>query len=154
MTEFTVRPIGHVRSGRDEATDDGWDAVRTTIDLDPDVITTEATLGLETFSHIEVIFLFDQVDESGVCRGARHPRGREDWPLTGILAQRARGRPNRIGLTICRLVAVDGLTIEVAGLDAIDGTPVLDIKPWMQGFAPRGEIREPAWARDLMADYW
>jgi tRNA (Thr-GGU) A37 N-methylase len=74
--------------------------------------------------------------------------------MTGILAQRAKDRPNRLGTTVCRVIAVDGLTIEVSGLDAIDGTPVVDIKPYLQGFAPRGELREPAWARELMAGYW
>ena len=57
-------------------------------------------------------------------------------------------------MTICRLLAVEGTTLTVAGLDAIDGTPVLDIKPCMSGFLPREEVREPVWARELMAGYW
>jgi tRNA (Thr-GGU) A37 N-methylase len=63
-------------------------------------------------------------------------------------------RPNRIGLGICRVIAVDGLAIEVEGLDAVDGSPVLDIKPYWSANAPRGTVREPAWARELMANYW
>jgi tRNA (Thr-GGU) A37 N-methylase len=55
---------------------------------------------------------------------------------------------------VCRLLGVDGMTIRVRGLDAIDGTPVLDVKPYMSGFAPRGHVMEPAWAEELMADYW
>ena len=86
--------------------------------------------------------------------GARHPRNRRDWPLVGIFAQRGKNRPNRLGLTTCRIVAVDGLSVEVEGLDAIDGTPVLDIKPVMAEFLPRGAIRQPAWSRKLMAGYW
>ncbi len=58
------------------------------------------------------------------------------------------------GRTVCPLIGAAGLTIDVAGLDAIDGTPVLDVKPYLTGFAPRGEVREPAWAAELMADYW
>ncbi len=154
MTDFTVRPIGYVRSSRKVVEDDGWDAIPTRIELDPAELSPDATLGLETFSHVEVVFLFDRVTEDMICRASRHPRGREDWPVTGILAHRAKDRPNRIGLTVCRLVAVDGLTIEVAGLDAIDGTPVLDIKPYMSVFGPRGEVREPEWADELMAEYW
>ena len=154
MGEITMRPIGHVRSGRSVAEDDDWDAVEASIVLDPDVVEQDATLGLDTFSHIEVVYLFHLVDEANACRGARHPRGREDWPLTGILAQRAKDRPNRIGVTTCRLESVDGLTLKVNGLDAIDGTPVLDVKPAMSGFAPRGELREPSWARELMDGYW
>ena len=57
-------------------------------------------------------------------------------------------------MTTCRLDAVDGLTLRVTGLDAIDGTPVLDIKPAMSGFAPRGDMREPEWAKELMEGYW
>jgi tRNA (adenine37-N6)-methyltransferase len=85
---------------------------------------------------------------------ARRPRGRADWPEVGIFAQRGKNRPNRIGVTVCRLLSVRDLTIEVEGLDAIDGTPVLDIKPYVSGFAPKGAVREPAWARELMETYW
>lgn len=154
MTELTVQPIGHVRSSRSDAQDDEWDVVTASIELDASALEPSATLGLETFSHIEVVYLFHLVDEAAACRGARHPRSRSDWPLTGILAQRAKDRPNRIGVTSCRLDRVDGLVLDVTGLDAIDGTPVLDIKPVMSGFAPRGEVREPTWARELMDHYW
>ena len=78
----------------------------------------------------------------------------KDWPLVGIFAQRAKNRPNRLGVTVCKLAAVDDLNVRVSGLDAIDGTPVLDIKPWMTGFAPRGDVREPEWAEELMSGYW
>jgi tRNA (adenine37-N6)-methyltransferase len=154
LNEITVRPIGHVHSQRSSAEDDAWDSVATSIELDADVVEPTATLGLETFSHIEVVYVFHLVDEATACLGARHPRGRHDWPLTGILAQRAKDRPNRIGVTTCRLDAVDGLTVRVTGLDAIDGTPVLDIKPAMSGFGPRGDMREPKWAKELMEGYW
>jgi tRNA-Thr(GGU) m(6)t(6)A37 methyltransferase TsaA len=154
MEPISLRPIGVVRATRSEAVDDRWDQVRSRIELDPAVVDPQATLGLESFSHVEVVFVFDRVDESAVCRGARHPRGNPDWPLVGILAQRAKDRPNRLGLTTCRIVAVDGLVIEVAGLDAIDGTPVLDLKPHMTGFEARGDVIEPAWATELMSGYW
>lgn len=77
-----------------------------------------------------------------------------DWPKVGIFAQRGKNRPNRIGVCVCRLVHIEGLALTVQGLDAIDGTPVLDIKPVLSGFLPRGEVREPAWAREIMKDYW
>ena len=151
---LTVQPIGRVVGGRAEVEDDDWGAVTARIELDLDVVDAEATAGLDAFSHVEVVFMFDQVDPDGVCRGARHPRGRTDWPLVGILGQRAKDRPNRIGLTTCEVRAVGPGWIDVAGLDAVDGTPVLDVKPHMAGFAPRGEVREPAWAQELMAGYW
>ena len=114
----------------------------------------EALAGLSDFSHLEVIFHFDQVAESEINAGARHPRGRTDWPLVGIFTQRGRNRPNRIGVSICRLLSVEGTRLKVRGLDAVDGTPVLDIKPVMTGFLPRGEIHEPEWVSELMKDYW
>lgn len=149
-----LRAIGHVRGGRSEPIDDDWDAVECTIALDRAQFQSDATASLGEFSHIEVVFHFDRVRDDEINRGARHPRGRADWPLVGIFAQRGRGRPNRIGVTVCRLLSVDGLTLKVKGLDAIDGTPVLDIKPVMSGFLPRGEVREPAWAKELMDGYW
>jgi len=154
MASFTVEPIGYVRSSRDAAIDDNWDAVTAAIELDATQLQPDATEGLETFSHIEVVFLFDRVEADQVSRGSRHPRGNTSWPRVGILAQRAKDRPNRIGLTTCRVLQVNGLRIEVSGLDAIDGTPVLDIKPAMAGFATRGDRREPAWVTELMAEYW
>ena len=63
-------------------------------------------------------------------------------------------RINRIGVNICRVRAVHGLSIEVEGLDAVDGTRVLDVKPVWSGYRPRGEFREPDRARDLMMNYW
>ena len=147
-------PIGVVRSDRGVAIDDDWDGIAARIELDPDLIAAAATAGLDSFSHIDVVFVFDRVDPDSVCRGARHPRGNTEWPLVGILAQRARDRPNRIGVTTCRVVGVDGHTIHVSGLDAIDGSPVLDIKPHLTGFDPRGEVVEPQWAIDLMSGYW
>ena len=150
---FTLRPIGFVRGGRAEPIDDGWDAVTATIALTPE-FGPEALAGLDGFSHVEVVFLFHRVAERAVVAGARRPRGRADWPKVGIFAQRGKDRPNRLGVTICRLLAVEGTTLTVAGLDAIDGAPVLDVKPCMRGFLPRGDIREPDWARELMAGYW
>ena len=149
-----MRPIGHVRGGRPDVEDDAWQTVVSRIELDTGMVDLDATAGLESFSHIEVVFLFDRVDPASVCTGARHPRGREDWPKVGILAQRAKDRPNRLGVTVCELWAVRADMVEVVGLDAVDGTPVLDLKPYLSGFAPRGEVREPAWSVELMEGYW
>jgi tRNA-Thr(GGU) m(6)t(6)A37 methyltransferase TsaA len=149
-----ANPIGMVRGGRARAIDDDWGSSRARIELDAAQFGPEALAGLADFSHIEVIFIFDQVAEDAIERGARRPRGRADWPLVGIFAQRGKARPNRIGLCTCRVVDVHGLMVEVEGLDAIDGTPVLDLKPVMTGFLPRGPIREPDWAKAIMERYW
>jgi tRNA (adenine37-N6)-methyltransferase len=151
---IAVTPIARVQGGRKEPFDDQWDSVQSAIVLDSHQFKADALAGLDAFSHIEVVFHFDRVPDDEIRNGARRPRGREDWPAVGIFAQRGKGRPNRIGVCICRLERVDVLTLHVRGLDAIDGTPVLDIKPVMKGFLPRGAIREPAWAVEIMKDYW
>ena len=159
---IAIEPIGIVRTGRaDWYRADrtgrgggrllGWARVgdRARRDFDP-----EALLGIEEFSHAEILFHFDRVDERKIVRGARHPRNNRDWPLVGIFAQRGKNRPNRIGSTIVRILRREGRSLYVAELDAVDGTPVLDIKPVMQEFLPRETVRQPAWSRELMRQYW
>jgi tRNA-Thr(GGU) m(6)t(6)A37 methyltransferase TsaA len=154
MSDISLRPVGYVTSTRSQVEDDDWDSERVAIELDPAVFDDSALLELTTFSHVEVIFVFDRVAPDAVEHGARRPRGNPDWPAVGIFAQRGKNRPNRLGITTCRLLGVDGLRIDVAGLDAVDGTPVLDIKPYLVEFAPRGAVRQPAWASELMRGYW
>jgi tRNA-Thr(GGU) m(6)t(6)A37 methyltransferase TsaA len=154
MESQTLVPVGIVRSPIWSAADDIWGATRCTIQLDETRFAADSLSGLTEFSHVEIVFVFDRVREADVTSGARHPRGRQDWPLVGIFAQRAKNRPNRLGVTICRLLSVQGSSIEVEALDAIDGTPVLDIKPYMREFAPKGVVRQPAWATELMSRYW
>jgi tRNA (adenine37-N6)-methyltransferase len=153
-TEIRLVPIGQVTSPIRETVDDVWGKVQSEIRLDSDRFTPDSLAGLDQFSHVEILFLFDRVPDSEVSLGARHPRGRTDWPRVGIFAQRAKNRPNRIGVTTCRLVSVRDLSIIVEGLDAVDGTPVLDIKPYMREFGPRGEVHQPHWATELMSGYW
>ena len=100
--------------------------------------------GLDAFSHLDVVYVFHLVESGGREPRCSSPRGRTDWPKVGIFAQRAKARPNRIGVTTCELVGVDGLEVRVRGLDAIDGTPVLDLKPYMAEFGPRGEVASPS----------
>jgi tRNA-Thr(GGU) m(6)t(6)A37 methyltransferase TsaA len=147
-------PIGVVRGGRTESLDDDWAAVEATLALDGRRFPAEAVAGLGEFSHVDVVFLFHLVDPGDVHVGARRPRGRADWPAVGIFAQRAKARPNRIGVTTCELLGVDDLDLAVRGLDAVDGTPVLDVKPYMAEFGPRGPTRQPAWSHELMEHYW
>ncbi len=151
---YTATPIGIVHSPRVDVLDDDWGDVESTIEIDGTQFPAEVLDGLSDFSHIDVIFFFDQVDESMINLGSRHPREREDWPRVGIFAQRARVRPNRLGTTTCQLVSVDGFTITVRGLDAIDGTPVLDIKPHVIEFQARGTVSQPDWISELMSTYW
>jgi tRNA-Thr(GGU) m(6)t(6)A37 methyltransferase TsaA len=149
-----ITPIGVVRSDRAAVEDDDWDAVSARVELDASRFGPDALAGLDAFSHVEVVFLMDRVDPSRVETGARHPRNNAAWPRVGIFAQRAKNRPNAIGTTVCRIERVDGLALHVQGLDAVDGTPVLDLKPWVRELGPRGEVRQPAWIDELMRGYW
>ena len=93
--------------------------------------------------------------------GARNPelahrqeQCSHDWPRVGIFAQRGKNRPNRIGTTIVRILRREGRILYVAELDAVDNTPVLDVKPVMEEFLPRTALRQPAWSHELMRRYW
>ena len=152
--QFEMNAIGFVRGGRHEVFKDNWGNIRCRLELDPAQFTPAALQGLDEVSHVEVVFYFHHGSTEPPERGARRPRNRADWPAVGIFAQHGRMRPNRIGVSICRLLAVAGLELEVEGLDAVDGTPLLDIKPVWSGYLPRGDLREPEWAREIMARYW
>jgi tRNA-Thr(GGU) m(6)t(6)A37 methyltransferase TsaA len=153
MAKFEIEPIGRVEAARKEAIDDDWGGSESAIVLDPR-FEEDALAGLESFSHVEVLFVFDRVDPATIVSGARHPRNNRAWPAIGIFAQRGKNRPNRLGSTICRIVRRDGRRLVVAELDAIDGTPVVDLKPVMQEFLPREVVRQPGWVAELMRQYW
>lgn len=148
-----MRPVAFVRSPRTTPDDDDWGDVLSVVELADDV--PDASLdGIDAFSHVEVLYYFDRVAESAVATGSRHPRGNADWPKVGIFAQRGKDRPNRIGSTIVEIVRLEPRRLHVRGLDAIDGTPVLDLKPVMREFLPRSPVRQPEWASAIMRNYW
>lgn len=150
---ISLEPIGVVHSPRNDASDDDWGDVTATIELN-DAFDRASLDGIDQFSHAEIIFHFDRVSVSAIERGARHPRGNPAWPRVGIFAQRGSVRPNRLGATIVEIVRRTGRVLVVRGLDAMDGTPVLDIKPVMVEFLPRSPVRQPEWSRELMRNYW
>ncbi len=154
MKSITVLPIGIVRSTRKQPDDDNWDIETVSIELDQTQFSSETLAGLSDFSHVEILFHMNQVDPAKIEKFARHPRNNSSWPKVGIFAQRGKNRPNQIGTTICKILSVNGTTLFVEGLDAIDGTPVLDIKPWVIEFAPRGTVFQPNWIAELMNKYW
>ncbi|AYG84673.1 tRNA (adenine(37)-N6)-methyltransferase [Streptomyces hundungensis] len=153
-SDVVCRPVGRVIGGRAEVVDDHWDRETAVIRLDAEQFGPEALFGLADFSHLEVVFHFDRVAPEKIESGARRPRGNPDWPLVGIFAQRGKNRPNRLGVSRCRILSVEGLDVRVAGLDAVDGTPVLDIKPYLAEFGPRGETVQPGWSVELMRAYY
>ena len=146
-------PIGVVHSPRKTLDDDHWGDVLSTIQLH-DGIPPESLSGLEGFSHVEVIYLFDRYEADAEVEWSRHPRGDQRWPRVGVFAQRVSKRPNRIGATVVKVEKVSGDTLTVRGLDAADGTAVLDIKPVFREFLPRDSVQQPKWVSELMADYW
>jgi len=153
MTSILLKPVAYVRNERRDLSDDDWGEVPSTLELAPEVH-PDSLIGLEEFSHVEVLFFFDQVREDEVEWRARHPRGNTAWPRVGIFAQRGKNRPNRLGSCIARVIERDGRALRVMGLDAVDGTPVVDLKPVMQEFLPREPVRQPGWSVELMRDYW
>ena len=153
MVSFEVTPIGTVRNGRtDVQHTDHWGAVRSTITVD-ERFGDACLQGLEGFSHVEVLFLFDQVAAQGDHREPRPYRGRPDLPPVGVFAGRGPNRPNRIGVTCCALESVHGRELVVVGLDAVSGTPVVDLKPVIAEFVP-ADVRQPEWVGGLMAEYF
>ncbi|MBB6346121.1 SAM-dependent methyltransferase [Nonomuraea muscovyensis] len=154
MRGIVLEPVGTVVGGRVEAFDDDWDTEQAVIRVDGTRFGPESLAGLDAFSHLEVVFQFHRVEPASINTSARHPRGNPDWPKVGIFAQRGRNRPNLLGVSRCRLLAVDGLDVHVRGLDAIDGTPILDIKPYMAEFGPQGPTVQPEWATELMRAYY
>ena len=150
---YAVTPIGTVHSHRtDPGNSDFWGDVVSSIVVD-ERFGPGSLVGLEEFSHVEVLYLFDKLAEREDYRTQRRPRGRDDLPPVGVFADRGPRRPNRIGATYCEVVSVDGAELRVRGLDAVDGTPVLDIKPALRPFVPN-DVRQPAWVDALMADYF
>nr|MBA2403838.1 SAM-dependent methyltransferase [Bdellovibrionales bacterium] len=111
--KITMTAIGTVRSTRKDVSDDNWDAETMSIELDTDQFSSEALAGLSDFSHVEILFYMDQVDQAKIEKSARHPRNNSAWPKVGIFAQRGKNRPNQIGATFCRIVKVEGNTLQV-----------------------------------------
>lgn len=147
----TMQPIGVVRSPVKEGVDEGWSTVVSEVHLLEEY--APGLLGLEEFSHVVVVFLMHQATFSPNDL-VRHPRGRTDMPEVGIFAQRAKHRPNPIGLTAVRLLSVVGNVLTVRGLDAIDGSPVLDIKPYFLAFDRINDASAPEWVGRLMEGYF
>jgi tRNA (Thr-GGU) A37 N-methylase len=150
---FQMMPIGFVRGGRSSLRDDFWGDVTASIELRPE-IPSESLIGLGAFSHVEVIFVFDRDAADQPIEWIRRPRGDSRWPIVGVFAQRGRRRPNRLGATIVRVIGLRNRGIDIIGLDALEGTPVLDIKPVIAQFLPREPVGQPTWATELMVDYW
>jgi tRNA-Thr(GGU) m(6)t(6)A37 methyltransferase TsaA len=147
-----VEWIGTVYNAVKEPTDEGWGDVESEIVLDESL--TDGLDGIEDFSHVLVLYWMHRAAEAEPVRMRRRPQGREDMPEIGIFAQRARHRPNPIGVTAVTLLRRDKNRLVVRGLDAIDGTPVVDVKPYVPNYDTVVKPRVPEWVARLMQRYF
>ena len=141
LEKIVLNPIGYVKTEAvgDEVKDK---SIISQIILRDDF--TQALNGITGFSHVFVIFWMSQIPEDKRMILKVHPRGRMDMPLLGAFATRTNLRPNPIGLTLVELLKVEGGTLTVRGLDAFDGTPVLDLKPF-DSWDNAEDARVPEW---------
>ncbi|MCU0512825.1 MAG: tRNA (N6-threonylcarbamoyladenosine(37)-N6)-methyltransferase TrmO [Anaerolineae bacterium] len=152
MDSITLTPIGVVRNTAADTADEAWGKVISEIHLEDAL--APGLQGLADWSHIVVIYYMHTAEFDAAQHLVRRPRDREDMPVSGIFAQRARHRPNRIGITAVPVLAVAGPVVRVRGLDAIDGTPVLDIKPYAPVYDGVSDPAVPAWFIRLMQGYF
>lgn len=155
MTSFIKsQVIAKVYNERKNPEDDNWGNIISDIQLNDELFSTDALIGIDEFSHLEIIYFMHLVVPEKIITGSRRPRNLQHLPEVGIFAQRPKARPNRLGLSRCELLEVNGFTLNVKGLDAINNTPVIDIKPYFNEFSPRGKIFEPKWVSEIMKDYY
>jgi tRNA-Thr(GGU) m(6)t(6)A37 methyltransferase TsaA len=150
--EFELRAIGTVRSSANAKVDENWGAVESWLVLEPEL--RAGLRGLEQFSHVLVVTLLHGARFEPARHLVRRPRGQADMPELGIFAQRAKDRPNPIGITVVSLLEVTAEGLRVRGLDAIDGTPILDLKPYFPQFDSAPGARVPEWVERLMRGYF
>lgn len=150
---YTIEPIAFVKNERNKIEDDYWGNVISDIILS-DKLSEDSLKGIVEFSHVEIIFYFHLADPAAISISASHPRNNKKLPKTGIFAQRKKARPNMLGSTIVKLIKAEKNILTVSGLDAINETPVIDIKPVMREFLPEGNVTQPEWTKEIFKNYW
>jgi tRNA-Thr(GGU) m(6)t(6)A37 methyltransferase TsaA len=144
---ITLKAIGRVRNSIGKMKREGWESVVSEIILDPQH--EEALAGVEDYSHLLILFWLSRVQKAGRGMKKIHPKSRQDLPLVGIFATRTQYRPNPIGLTLVKLLGRRKNVLRVRGLDALNGTPVIDIKPTTPRHEFPKDIRVPKWYDQL-----
>ena len=143
LPDMTLKAIGIVSNGIKQPPAEGWRRVISDIVVNDEL--TEALDNLDKSSHIIVIYWMHQVDTTGQIPTKVHPRGRKNVPMIGLFSTWSPRRPNPLGETTVRLLQRQGNTLRVEGLDAIDGTPVIDIKPYIPGYDSVNDAKVPQW---------
>ena len=151
MSEIVMRPIGYVHNNVAHKKDVAWGQDVSTIHLEEEYYS--GLEGLSDFSHAIIIYHLDKAVYDKEKHLQRRPQNRDDMPLVGIFSQRGKDRPNRIGMTSVQIVNVEDTQLNVKGLDAIDGTVVLDIKPYYPVYDKKDAI-VPEWVDRLMEHYF
>jgi len=143
LPSTSVKAIGVVRNEVKHPLKQDWEKVVSDIVVESSL--TEALDGLEEFSHIIVLYWMHRVAATGELPTKVHPRGRQELPLVGLFATRSPQRPNPVGVATVRLLKRRDNILRVEGLDAIDGTPVIDIKPYLPGYDSAANARVAQW---------
>lgn len=151
MPDIIMQPIGYVENQVEAKKHTDWGRDVSVIRLNKEYLS--GTKGLEEFSHAIILFYLDKAKFIPEKHLQRHPQNRQDMPVVGIFAQRTKDRPNTIGMTSVSILSVDDASITVKGLDAIDGTPVLDIKPYYPVYDKK-DAAVPEWVERLMENYF
>jgi tRNA-Thr(GGU) m(6)t(6)A37 methyltransferase TsaA len=152
MNEITLKPIGFVFSPVIERMDENWGEIKSKIILNSEF--AGGLLGLEGFSHAIIVSYLHQAHYEKEKHLQRRPRNLETMPMVGIFSQRAKNRPNPIGITAVEIIKVGEDYLEVKGLDAVNETPVLDVKPYYPQYDKIDSPKVPEWVCQLMKDYF
>lgn len=134
MDPFQIFPVGVVRK------------TETAVGIEIFGAYAAGIMGLEGFSHMTVLYWFDQNDTPETRRVLQvHPRRDPCNPLTGVFATHSPKRPNLIGIAVCKILSIHGNLIEIEAIDALDGSPVIDIKCYIPGSIRADDVRLPDW---------
>lgn len=148
-----IEPIAEVIGGHTTPSDDFQGGVESIIRLHEQFPLATLT-GLGEFSHLEVLWRFHLASPGDVALHARSPRNNPNWPPSGTFAHRNHRRPNQLAISHPRLLGVDGRDLLVTDLDAVNGTPVLDLAPYFPTMGPQGDVRVPDWVTEMLPNYW
>lgn len=144
VSAVTFSPIGVVANAGEDVNRQDWSRVRSEVRLRAEL--ADALLGLSEYSHVIVIGYLDQIPAELRERAQAYPSGDSKLPLQGALALRGGARPNPLSFTVCRLLEIEGATLRLEGLDLVDGTPVLDVKPYIAFYDSEPAATLPKWA--------
>lgn len=152
LEDPTLKIIGFVSSPVAERVDENWGKIESKIKLDS--VYAGGLIGLNDFSHAIIVTYLHQARFQKEKHLQRRPRNLQEMPNVGIFSQRAKNRPNPIGITAVEIISVGEDYLDVKGLDAINGTPVLDIKPYYPHYDRIENTKIPTWVDRLMKDYF